>query len=294
MFSQLDVTFPPNPNPSTPKLKAPPGSWDTHFHVYGPPNIFPYSDSRRYTPPTAPVEHWLKLAAAIGIERGVMVQPSVHGTDTAITLDAVKKSDGRLRGMIRANSKMTPEEVRRLHAGGVRGIRFPFAKKVRGTFDESEFNRNVALVEPVGWAVDFQIDGDMLEEHVDLIGNVPLPTIIDGFGGVEPQRGLDQPAFRTLLDLLSRSSMWLKLSGFDRHLRAGVKYDDIVAMARAVVAKAPDRIIWGTDWPHSEIFEPNLTPDDGKLLDMLLDFAPSPTVRQKILVDNPARLFGSN
>jgi predicted TIM-barrel fold metal-dependent hydrolase len=292
MTSNLEVTFPPNPNPSKPRLVAPPGSWDTHFHVYGPPNLFPYAETRRYTPPAAPVEHWLKIAKAIGIERGVMVQPSVHGIDPAITLDAVAKSDGRLRGMIRANSNVTDAEVRRLHAGGVRGLRFPFAKKVRGNFDETEFHRNIARIEAVAWVVAFQIDGNMLEEHAELIGNIPLPTIIDGFGGVLPKDGLDQPAFRTLLDLLGRPNMWLKLMGADRHLRVGTKYEDIVAMSKALVERAPDRIIWGTDWPHSEIFEPNLTPDDGALLDMLLDFAPDPAVRDKILSHNPARLFG--
>lgn len=292
MTSNLDVTFPPNPNPRKPRLVAPPASWDTHFHVYGPPNLFPYAETRRYTPPAAPVEHWLKIAAAIGIERGVMVQPSVHGIDPAITLDAVAKSDGRLRGMIRANSNMTSEEMRRLHAGGVRGLRFPFAKKVRGNFDVAEFHRNVARIEPVGWIVDFQIDGNMLEEHADLIGSVPLPTILDGFAGVPPEGGLDQPAFRTLLDLLGRPNMWLKVMGADRHLRAGARYEDIVAMSRALIERAPDRILWGTDWPHSEIFEPNLTPDDGELLDMLLDFAPDADVREKILRHNPQRLFG--
>lgn len=294
MSSHLEVTFPPNPNPRKPRLVAPPGSWDTHFHVYGPPHLFPYSEKRRYTPPAAPVEHWMKIAAAIGIDRGVMVQPSVHGTDTAVTLNAVATSDGRLRGIIRADSSLRDGDVRRLHSGGVRGVRFPFAKRVRGTFDVEEFRRNVARVEPMGWIVEFQIDGDMLEEHVDLIANVPLPTILDRFAGVPPEGGVDQPAFRTLLDLVSRPNIWIKMHGADRHMRDGARYEHLVAMNRALIARAADRIIWGTDWPHSEIFEPNQTPDDAALLDMLLDFAPDPGVREKILRDNPQRLFGSS
>jgi predicted TIM-barrel fold metal-dependent hydrolase len=289
--SNLEVTFPPNPCPSKPRFVPPPGSWDTHFLVYGPPNLFPYSETRRYTPPAAPVEHWLKIADAIGIDRGVMVQPSVHGTKTDITLNAVAKSDGRLRGMIRANSKLTDAEIRELHKGGVRGMRMPFAKKVRGTFDEAELRRNVSRLEAVNWVLCFQLDGTMIEEHADVIGSMPVQTCIDGFGGIHAGKGLDQPHFRTLLDLMGRDHMWLKLQGFDRHIRTGTKYEDIVAMARAIIAKAPDRVIWGTDWPHSEIFEPGLAPDDGKLLDMMLDFAPDEATRNRILADNPSRLF---
>jgi predicted TIM-barrel fold metal-dependent hydrolase len=294
MDAKLRVNYPPNPNPSKPRLKAPPGSWDTHFHVYGPPQVFPYSEQRRYTPPTAPVEHWLNLANWLGIERGVMVQPSVHGTDTAITFDAVEKSDGRLCGMIRADNSLTEAEVRRLHKGGVRGLRFPFAAKVRGQWDEDAFHRNVARIAPMGWVVDFQIDGDMLERHAELIRKVPLPTVIDGFAGIEPSGGLDQPAFRVLLDLLGEKHIWLKLIGADRHIREGCSHESIVAMSRAVIAKAPDRMIWGTDWPHSEVWQLGLMTDDGKLLDMMLDFCPDEAVQKRILADNPQRLFGFN
>jgi len=292
MDAKLRVNYPPNPNPSKPRLKAPPGSWDTHFHVYGPPQVFAYSEQRRYTPPTAPVEHWLNLANWLGIERGVMVQPSVHGTDTAITIDAIEKSDGRLRGMIRADARLSADEVRRLHAAGVRGLRFPFAAKVRGAWDHDAFYRNITRVEPVSWVIDLQLDGDMLERHAELIRKVPLPTVIDGFGGVEPRDGLDQPAFRVLLDLLGEKHVWLKLIGADRHIREDTSYEDVVAMSRAVIAKAPDRMIWGTDWPHSEVWQLGRMTDDGKLLDMLLDFAPDEAVRNNILAANPQKLFG--
>lgn len=291
MDAKLRVNFPPNPNPRLPRLKAPPGSWDTHFHVYGPPQIFPYAETRRYTPPAAPVAHWLMLADVLGISRGVMVQPSVHGTDTAITIDAIEQSDGRLRGMIRADSSLDDQAVRKLHAAGVRGLRFPFAAKVRGSWDEAQFHRNIARVAPVSWVIDLQLDGAMLEEHAELIRKVPLPTVIDGFGGIDPGKGLAQPAFRTLLDLLGEPHIWLKLTGADRHLREGCSYSDIVVMSRAVIERAPDRTIWGSDWPHSECWKPNQMPNDGDLIDMLLDFAPDETARRKILADNPQRLF---
>jgi predicted TIM-barrel fold metal-dependent hydrolase len=286
-----DIPFPPDPNPKTPKLSVPPGAWDSHFHIFGPPDRFPYAESRRYTPPTAPVEHWLRVSSAIGIERGFVVTPSVHDLDPAVTLDAIARSDGRIRGMIRANSKLDEAAIRTLHEGGIRGLRFPFAKFVRREFDANEFHANVALIEPMSWIAEFQIDGDALEQHADLMGSVPLPTIIDEFGGLHPKDGLDQPAFRTLLDLIAKPNVYLKLICPDRFLAMGESYESIVAMARAVIAKAPDRIIWGSDWPHSYVFEANAMPNDGDLIDMLLDFAPDEAVRNKILVDNPTRLF---
>jgi predicted TIM-barrel fold metal-dependent hydrolase len=291
LTTHLDIPFPPDPNPHKPRMTVPPGSWDTHFHIFGPPNRFPYAESRRYTPPTAPIEHWLSVSSAIGIERGFVVTPSVHDLDPAVTLDAIARSEGRIRGMIRANSGLTSSDIKRLHAGGIRGLRFPFAKAVRRAFDADEFHANIARIEAANWVVEFQIDGDSLEVHADLIGTVPLPTIIDEFAGIQPKDGLDQPAFRTLLDLLAKPNVYLKLICPDRFLYQGQRFDDVVAMARAVIAKAPDRIIWGSDWPHSYVFEANAMPNDGDLIDMLLDFAPDEKLRNKILVDNPKRLL---
>lgn len=289
--THADIPFPPDPNPKKPRLQVPRGSWDTHFHVFGPPNRFPYAEARRYTPPTAPIEHWLSVMSAIGIERGFLVTPSVHDLDPAVTLDAIARSDGRVLGMIRANANLTGEEVRRLHRGGIRGLRFPFAAKVRRSFDEREFRANISIIEPLAWVVEFQIDGNALEEHGDLIGNVSLPTVLDEFAGVQPKNGLDQPAFRTLLDLMAKPNMWLKLIAPDRYLAEGTAYEDIVAMARAIIVAAPDRVVWGSDWPHSYVFRANAMPNDGDLIDMLLDFAPDEAQRRKILVDNPTRLF---
>jgi predicted TIM-barrel fold metal-dependent hydrolase len=286
-----DIPFPPSPNPKKPRMVVPPGSWDTHFHIFGPPDRFPYAATRRYTPPAAPIEHWLRTSTAIGIERGFVVTPSVHDLDPAVTLDAIARSDGRIRGMVRANSSMTDAEIKRLHAGGIRGLRFPFAKKVRREFNEQEFHANIARIERASWVVEFQIDGDALEKHADLIGNIPLPTIIDGFAGINPGGGLDQPDFRILLDLLAKPNVYLKLIAADRHIALGGRHADSIAMSRAVIEKAPDRILWGSDWPHAWVFEANVMPNDGDLIDMMLDFAPDEAVRNRIMVDNPTRLF---
>ncbi len=263
-----------------------------HFHVFGPPHCFPYAETRRYSPPAAPIEHWFAMSAAIGISNGLLVTPNIHDLDPAVTLDAIAKSDGRLRGVIRADNNLTAERLRTLHAGGIRGLRFPFAKFVGRSFNVEQMQANVALIESFGWFAEFQLDDDALERHVDLIAKLQLPVMIDVFGGIEPSNGVDQPLFRTLLDLLGRDNVWLKLTCADRQMNEATRYEDIVAMSRAVIQKAPDRIIWGTDWPHAYIYKAGMMPNDADLLDMLLDFAPDETQRNNILVRNPRRLLG--
>ena len=192
MDPKLRVTFPPDPNPRKPRLVAPPGSWDTHFHVYA-PHLFPFAEKRRYTPPAAPVEHYLQIASAIGIERGVIVQPSVHGTNTAVTVDAVAKSSGRLCGMIRSDPKLTADDVRTLDAARDPGpCVFRYHAILGDSLEEDVFLHNVALMEPVGWVVDMQIDSDVMVARADMIRRVRLPVIIDTWGRVDPRDGLDQ------------------------------------------------------------------------------------------------------
>ena len=292
MDKKLRVTLPPDPNPRTPKFKPPPGTCDTHFHVFGPPHLFPYRDSRLYTPPAAPIEHFFGMAAVVGIERGVMVQPTVHLWDSASTLDAIAKGEGRLLGMIHANPDFTLADHRKLHDGGVRGVRFNCVPRNAGSFDEARFNRVLSQVEALGWVTDLHMDPDFLAPHAEFIRRIPLPVVIDHFANVHSTAGKDAADFKILHDLLGEKHVWLKISGADRLLSRGAHYDAIVPMARALIARAPDRIIWGTDWPHSNIFKHGQMPNDGDLMDMLLDFAPDEAVRRKVLVDNPARLFG--
>ena len=290
MDPKLLVNFPPDPNPHKPRLQAPPGSWDTHFHVWA-PHLFPYADKRRYTPPAAPVEHYLKMARAIGLERGVLVQPSVHADRTELVLDAIVKSEGRLRGMIIAKPGLTRDDIARLHDGGVRGVRFASRKHHGNRFDRDLFDRTAELVAPFRWILDLQIDDETILETADMIRAATLPTIIDTMGHIDARKGLDQPALATLLELIGGPSTFVKLHGANRFLAWGVPYEQIVAVARAMVARAPHHILWGTDWPHSEVFEPNEMPNDGDLIDMLLDYAPDAAIRKKILVDNPKTLF---
>ncbi len=291
MQSMPPVNFPPDPNPRTPRLKVPPGSWDTHFHVWA-PHLFAYAEKRNHTPPAAPVEHYLGVADVLGLQRGVMVQPNAHGTDTRVTLDAIAKSRGRFRGMIRADAALTPHEVKRLHAGGVRGLRMALRKRDGHVFNPDLFHRMAALIAPMNWPLDLQIDGEAIEPLSALILGAGPPVIIDTYGYIDIRGGgVQQPAFRAMLKLLESRKVWVKIQGANRFLDMGLAFADVVKMAQAYLSVAPDRVIWGTDWPHSSVYQPGKMPNDGDLLDMLLELAPSEEHRRKILVETPTALF---
>jgi predicted TIM-barrel fold metal-dependent hydrolase len=290
MQNNLRVNFPPDPNPRKPRITVPPGSWDTHFHVFA-PHLFPYAETRRYTPPAAPVEHFLSVSAALGIDRAVIVQPSVHGADTRVTVDAIAKSDGRLVGVIRADPSLSASDIKRLHAAGVRGVRFAAVDALGETFTAEEFTSMVALVEPHGWVVAMHIEPASLMRHIDMISRVQLPLIIDASARLDPLLGTDQPAFPVLLDLLSQPNVVLKLTGANRLTAKGVAFESIIAMNRPLIERARKRVIWGSDWPHADVFEANKMPNDADLIDMLLAFAPDPEFQREILVETPTRLF---
>jgi predicted TIM-barrel fold metal-dependent hydrolase len=216
----------------------------------------------------------------------------VHRWDSVSTLDAIAKGEGRLLGMVHANPNLTEADHRKLHAGGVRGVRFNCNVRAGGGFDEARFRHVVSQVEALGWVLDLHVEAEFLEPHAELIRRLPLPVVIDHFANVRSRAGEDGAAFKVLMDLIGEPHVWLKVSGADRLMSRGARYEEVVALAQAVIARAPDRMVWGTDWPHSNLYEPGGVPNDGDLLSMVADFAPDETVRRKILADNPARLFG--
>lgn len=297
------VYFPPDPNPRTPKLKVPPGAWDTHFHVLGPPNQFPYAETRFRIAPAAPVEHYLAVAKVLGFERGVTVTSSTHGTVNDVTLNAIRVSEGRLRGMIRADNTLEDADLKRLHAQGIRGIRIElrearsvgdagFDPRQQGShFEGQELERVVAQAGRMKWPVALHIGPDVLIRSADLIRRLPAQIIIENYAAMDARLGPDQPALRTLVDLAQEPHVWLKAASAYRMMLKGATYEQVLPIGRAVHAASPDRTIWGTDWPHPGVFEPGMMPNDGDLVDTLLDFAPDETVRRKCLVDNPKRLF---
>lgn len=290
--------MPPDPNPKKPKFTPPPKSCDTHFHIFGPPDQFPFAPTRQYTPPAAPLEHYLNMLAVIGIERAVVVQPSVHGLDNTVSLDAIARSEDRFRGVGRVNDGVAGDELKRLHEGGIRGVRFNLLDRPAGKVGLDVFDRVVERVADFGWSVDLHIDPKNLLAQEKRIRALPTPVVFDHIARVDPKQGLDQPAFQLLLDLMKDRKFWVKVSGADKickvnlYSEQGLSYRGVVPFARAVIEAAPDRVIWGSDWPHSNIFQPGRTPNDGDLLDLLLEFAPDEGVRRKILVDNPAALYG--
>ena len=294
----MPYCYPPDPNTRKPRFTPPPNSCDTHFHVFGPPETFPFVSTHEYTPPAAPLEHYLKMIEIIGIERAVVVQPSVHSLDNSATLDAIKNSGGRFRGVGRIDDQTPKSELQRLHDGGVRGLRFNLLDRPRGNVKLDVLDRCVEHIVEFGWSVDLHIDTKKLLEEEKRIRSTPIPVVIDHIARIKPLEGLDQPAFQLLLDLMKHKHVWAKVSGADKicntnmHSYFGLPFVEVIPFARAVIAAAPDRVIWGTDWPHSNNFAPGHTPNDGDLVDLLAAFAPDDEVRKKILVDNPAALYG--
>jgi predicted TIM-barrel fold metal-dependent hydrolase len=294
----MPYCYPPDPNTRAPKVTLPPNSCDTHFHVFGPPEKFPFVSTHEYTPPAAPLEHYLKMIAVIGIERAVVVQPSVHGLDNSATLDAIRNANGNFRGVGRIDDKTSKDDLRRLHEGGIRGVRFNLLDRPRGNIKLDLLDRCVENVTALGWSVDLHIDTKNLLEQEKRIRNMPVPVVIDHIARVKPAEGIDQPGFQLLLDLMKLKHVWSKISGADKICNTrveayfGLPFVEVIPYARAVIAAAPERVIWGTDWPHSNTFAPGYTPNDGDLIDLLAEFAPDERTRRKILVDNPAVLYG--
>jgi len=292
MEDKMRVCMPPDPNPQKPKFKPPPGTCDTHCHLFGPPQVFPYSERRRYTPPAAPFEHYMMMLDVIGVDRGIVVQPNVHDTDNRVSIDAIARSNGRLRGVGRIDDDTSDQELEAMHEGGIRGIRFEFVEGRRGSTNIPLFERMIERVRPFGWHIELHVDPNVLVQHADWFRGLDLISVVDHFARIQTADGIDQPAFKLLLELMERPNYWVKISGADQRTNVPYPYADVVPFAHALIAKAPDRVLWGTNWPHSNMFVYGRTPNDGLLLDLMLDFAPDESIRNRILVDNPARLFG--
>ena len=293
----MPYCYPPDPNTRRPNFTPPPKACDAHFHVFGPPEQFPFVSTHEYTPPAAPLEHYSKMIRVIGIERAVVVQPSVHGLDNSATLDAIKNSQGKFRGVGRIDDKTPPRELARLQAGGIRGVRFNLLDRPRGNVKLDVLDRCMENIVDLGWSVDLHIDMKNLLDQQDRIRNMPVPVVIDHIARVKPAAGMRQPGFQLLLDLLKLKHIWVKVSGADKICNTrvndyfGLPFVEVIPYAQAVIAAAPDRVIWGSDWPHSNNFAPGHTPNDGDLVDLLALFAPDEASRKKILVDNPATLY---
>jgi len=282
---------PPDPNTRTPRYTPPAGACDAHCHVFGPAARFPYAPGRKYTPPDAPRERLAALHRTLGIERAVIVQASCHGSDNGAMLDAIAASEGRYRGVCNADASFDRAQFEALHAGGVRGLRFNFVKHLGGAPDLDAMRALVDRVAHLPWHVELHFDAADLLQYQDLIESLPLPVVLDHMGRIPVAAGVDQTPFQTLLtQFADNPRLWIKISGSERISAAGPPFEDAIPFARALVGAAPERVLWGTDWPHPNIAR--FMPNDGDLVDLFAAMIPDEAQRQQILVDNPARLFG--
>lgn len=281
--------MPPDPNTRTPVFKMPPNSCDAHCHVFGPGDKFPYAAERSYTPPDAAREKLKELHERLGVERVVLVQASCHGVDNSAMLDAIANNKENYRGVCMASDSSSNGEFERLHEGGVRGVRFNFVKHLGGTPDIEQMKKVVDRVKPLGWHLVIHVDAADLIEFEDLFTSIDMPKVIDHMGRVPTSGGIHQQPFEILLKFMEREDFWVKVCGSERISQAGPPFYDAIPYAQALIQVAPDRILWGTDWPHPNIKEH--MPNDGDLVDLVPLFALDETLQKKVLVDNPARLY---
>jgi 2-pyrone-4,6-dicarboxylate lactonase len=278
-----------NPSPSRPKLRLPPKACDTHVHVFGPSDVFPYSPTRAFTPTDTPKDKLFALHEWLGVERCVIVQSNAHGHDNRAAADAIAAKGGSYLGVALLPTDVSNEELRRLDAAGFRGVRFNYAKHLGKGAPFEEVLALGARLADIGWHLQVHFDGELIGELAPWLKKSPVPVVIDHMGRTDASQGLDGADFRQLLALMDDPKIHIKVSGADRVTGQGPPYADAVPIARKLVAEFGDRTLWGTDWPH-----PNHTgpiPDDGVLVDLIGEIAPSEAVRQALLVDNPQRLY---
>jgi predicted TIM-barrel fold metal-dependent hydrolase len=270
-----------------PVFKLPPLTCDAHCHVFGPADRFPYAPNRSYTPEDAPKEALRALHDHLGIARAVIVQATCHGTDNTAMLDCIASAPTRYRGVALVDDSFTDKDYQKLHDGGVRGVRFPFVKHLGSGPDMGVFHRVIDRIKGMGWHVVLYFNAPDVAPMSDMMKKLPVPFVIDHMGRAMGKDGPDQPAVRALVELAKRDNCWIKVSGAERISLP--PYDEALPIAAKLMAAAPDRVLWGTDFPH-----PNATheADEAELVDLVPKFAPGAAARQKLLVDNPARLYG--
>ena len=279
----------PDPDTRTPNLSVPAKACDSHAHVFGPSDVYPYDPGRSYTPPDAPYAVYRKMLDVLGVERACLVQPSVHGTDNTAMLDAIKESGGAFRGIAVIESGVTDAELQRLHDGGVRGLRLNLQFDGRNALEG--IDRTAERIAPMGWHLQFLANIANFADVLSGLRQLPVDVLFDHLGHMPTTHGVDAQPFQDLLAMMGDGRCWVKLSGPYRTTQEqGVPFSDTLPFVRALVAAAPERIIWGTDWPHPHMEIPMV--NDGDLMDLLAEWVPDDDARNRVLVENPARVFG--
>jgi predicted TIM-barrel fold metal-dependent hydrolase len=278
-----------DPEPRTPRKRVPAGAVDCHMHVFGPAGRYPWSPARGYTPPEALLEDYAVVQERLGLERVVVVQPSVYGTDNRCTGDAVVRLGAdKARGVAVLAAEVDEAELARLHEAGFRGARFNLISP--GGVPFAGVGRLAEKIAAHGWHLQFFAGHAVVLDHAERLAALPVELVFDHFGPLDPSAGPDQPAMRALLDLLERGRSWVKISGAYRVDHGPAPWPAAKPFAERLLKEAPERLVWGTDWPHPGPAGP--MPNDGDLLDALWDWCRDETLYRKVLVDNPARLYG--
>jgi predicted TIM-barrel fold metal-dependent hydrolase len=281
---------PPDFAPRAPRVALPPGATDCHAHVFGPAARYAYAEPRSYTPPDCSLGAYRHMLATIGCERAVLVQPSVYGTDNAAHLAALGEAGPDFRMVAVVGAEVAAAELERMHAAGVRGVRYNLV--TQGGLAVDGLARMAERLAPLGWHLQLFVQPDALAQLEPQLAALPVPVVIDHMGHVTTDLGLAHPGFQALLRLLRGGNGWVKLSGAYRTSRqAAPPFADVVPFAQALIAAAPERCVWGSDWPHPMVNDRPM-PNDGDLANLLADWAPDPAQRRRILVENPARLYG--
>jgi 2-pyrone-4,6-dicarboxylate lactonase len=285
--------LPFHPDPSRPLFRPPPGAVDAHCHVFGPGERFPYAPERKYTPCDAPKEKLWALRDYLGFERNVLVQATCHGTDNRALVDALDDARGRARGVATVGHDVSDAELRALDAVGVRGVRFNFVRRLVDVTPQEVLAGIARRVAPLGWHVVIYFEAADLPGLYAFLASLPTTIVVDHMGRPDVTQPVDGPGFELFARLMrEHPNVWSKVSCPERLSRLGPPgYGDFVPFARRLVEQFPDRVLWGTDWPH-----PNLKshmPDDGRLVDLIPAIAPTPALRRALLVDNPMRLYWS-
>ena len=286
--------------PSKPRFTLPAGAVDAHCHVFGPGNIFPYAPERKYTPCDASKEQLFALRDHLGFDKNVIVQATCHGCDNRALVDALKASNGKARGVATVNRNVTDAELQEMHAAGVRGTRFNFVKRLADFTPRDVLLEIANRIAPLGWHVVIYFEAVDLPELYDFFTALPTTVVVDHMGRPDVTKPVNGPEFELFVKMMrEHSNIWSKVSCPERLSVSGPKalngeqnaYADVIPFAKRLVEEFPDRVLWGTDWPH-----PNLKdhmPDDGLLVDYIPRIAVTPELQHKLLVDNPTRLYWS-
>ena len=277
-------------HPKRPDFTPPPGAVDAHCHVFGPAGEFPFAPERKYTPGDAGKNTLFALRDHLGLSRNVIVQASCHGKDNSAMIDALRASGGLARGVAVVAHDIADEELDRMHEAGVRGVRFNFVKRLVDATPREVFMRTAGRVQRLGWHVVVYFEAPDLADLSPFLKELPGIVVVDHMGRPDVSQPVDGPEFARFVTLMEDlPTLWTKVSCPERLTVAGPPYDDVVPFQRYLVERFPERVLWGTDWPH-----PNMKshrPDDGLLVDTIARIAPTPSLQQALLIDNPMRRY---